>query len=84
MEEVNITIEFRIFEDIKYQSKLTTLIFWTTFAQKRCFWSKKEKVNIIIEFCIFELVYNTSHKLLRPSQFLEKIMEILEWTTLQK
>ena len=25
---------------------------------------------------------NISHKLLRPSQFLEKFMEILEWSTL--
>ena len=29
-------------------------------------------------------VYNISHKLLRPSQFLEKFMKILEWSTLQK
>ena len=28
--------------------------------------------------------YNISHKLLRPSQFLEKFMKILEWSTLQK
>ena len=28
--------------------------------------------------------YNISHKLLRPSQFLEKFMEILEWFTLPK
>ena len=28
--------------------------------------------------------YSISHKLLRPSQFLEKFMEILEWSTLQK
>ena len=27
---------------------------------------------------------NISHKLLRPSQFLEKFMKILEWSTLQK
>ena len=25
-----------------------------------------------------------SHKLLRPTQFLEKILETLEWSTLQK
>ena len=28
--------------------------------------------------------HNISHKLLRPSQFLEKFMKILEWSTLQK
>ena len=28
--------------------------------------------------------YNISHKLLRPSQFLEKFIEILEWSTLQQ
>ena len=27
---------------------------------------------------------NISHKLLRPSQFLEKFVKILEWSTLQK
>ena len=27
---------------------------------------------------------NISHKLSRPSQFLEKFMEILKWSTLQK
>ena len=27
---------------------------------------------------------NISHKLLRPSQILEKFLEILEWSTLQK
>ena len=27
---------------------------------------------------------NIAHKLLRPSQFLEKFMELLEWFTLKK
>ena len=27
---------------------------------------------------------NISHKLLRPNQFLERFLEILEWSTLQK
>ena len=27
---------------------------------------------------------NISHKLLRPTQFLEKFLEILEWSTLRK
>ena len=40
----------------KFQPKLKILIFWTKFAQKRCFRSKTKKVNITIEFCIFELV----------------------------
>ena len=40
----------------KFQLKLTILIFWTKFAHKKCFWSKREKVNSPIEFCIFELV----------------------------
>ena len=33
------------------------MIFWTKFAQKRCFPSGTEKVNTTMEFCIFELVY---------------------------
>ena len=32
----------------------------------------------------FQSMYNISHKLLRPSQFLEKFVKILEWSTLQK
>ena len=40
----------------KFQLKLTTLIFWTKFAQKVYLRSKTEKVNIAIEFRIFELV----------------------------
>ena len=40
----------------KFQLKLTILLFWTKFAQKEYFRSKTEKVNIIIEFCIFELI----------------------------
>ena len=47
----------------KFQAKLSILIFWTKFAQKRYFWSKAEKVNIIIEFCVFELVYVPNFRL---------------------
>ena len=36
--------------------KQTILNSGTKFAQKKCFQSKREKVNITIEFCIFELV----------------------------
>ena len=36
--------------------KLTSLVFWTKFAQKECFWFETEKVNSVIEFYIFELV----------------------------
>ena len=43
--------------DTKFQHKQTILIFWTEFAQKRHFWSNKRKVNISIEFCIFELIW---------------------------
>ena len=43
---------------IEFPLQLTILIFWAKFAQKADFRSKAEKVNITIEFCIFELVYN--------------------------
>ena len=33
------------------------MISWVKFSQKGCFWSQTEKVNITIEFCVFELVY---------------------------
>ena len=41
----------------KFQSQLTIFTFWTKFAQKGYFQSKTEKLNITIEFCMFELVY---------------------------
>ena len=41
-------LHIRISLGTKFQLKLTVLIFWTKFAQK---------VNIMIEFCIFEIVY---------------------------
>ena len=37
--------------------KPTILFFWTKFFQKGYFWSKTQKVNIITEFCIFELIW---------------------------
>ena len=40
----------------KFQLKQTILIFWTKFAHRGCFLTKKEKVNSTTEFCIFELV----------------------------
>ena len=41
---------------IKFHFKQTILNFGTKFTQKEYFWSKLEKVNIITEFCIFELI----------------------------
>ena len=46
----------RISLGIKFQLKLTILIFWTKFALKGCFRSKTEKVNTIIELWLLELV----------------------------
>ena len=40
----------------KLQLKLTILIFWTKFTQKRYFRLKAVKVNSTIELRIFELV----------------------------
>ena len=40
---------------MKFKLKMTIFSFWTKFAQKQYFRSKTEKVNIHIEFCIFEL-----------------------------
>ena len=51
--------------DTKFQLKLTILIFRTNLP-KKSIWSKTEKVNTItIEFCIFELVCNHFHNILR-------------------
>ena len=50
IEKVNSVIEFCRFE------LLTIFIFWTKFAQKGYLWSKTEKMTIIIEVSIFELV----------------------------
>ena len=50
-------LHIRISLGTKFQVKLTILIFWTKFEQKEYIQSKTEKVNITIEFSIFELVY---------------------------
>ena len=49
----------------KYDLKLTILIFWTKIGQKGCFKFKREKVNIITEFCVFELVTQVQEMPLR-------------------
>ena len=49
-------MHIRISLCIKLHSEQTILNCWTKFAQKRYFWSRTEKVNIIIEFHIFKLV----------------------------
>ena len=49
-------LHIRISLCIKFHFKQTTLSFWTRFAQERYLWSKTEKLNIIIEFCLFKLV----------------------------
>ena len=48
-------VQFLISLGTTFQLKLTILIFWTKFVQRKHFWSKTKKVNSIIEFCIFEL-----------------------------
>ena len=40
----------------KFQLKVTILIFWTNGAQRRCFRSKTEEVDIITEFRTLKLV----------------------------
>ena len=47
----------------KFSIKLTILTFSTKLAQKKRFWSKKQKVNTAIEFCIIELVKVSSFTL---------------------
>ena len=49
-------LHVRISVSTKFLLKLIILFFWAKFAQKENFQPKKVKVNIIIEFCIFELV----------------------------
>ena len=36
----------------KFQLKLTTLVFWTKFSKKMCFWSKTKKKDINIKFYV--------------------------------
>ena len=42
-------------DSTEFQFKLAILIFWTKSASKQYFLFKKEKINDILEFCIFEL-----------------------------
>ena len=39
------------------------MIFWTKFAQKEYLQTKTKKANTTIEFCIFELVYNSTYSI---------------------
>ena len=57
--------DFLIVIGIKFQLNLPILIFWIKFARKEYFRSRTEKVNITIEFCIFELDYNHVRNFLR-------------------
>ena len=50
-------MHIRISLCIKLHFEQTILNFWTKFAQQRYLWSKTEKVNIIIEFGLFKLVF---------------------------
>ena len=49
-------MHIRISLCIKFHFEQTILNFWTKFAQERYLWSKRGKVNIIIEFRIFKLL----------------------------
>ena len=49
----------------KFYFRLIILICWTKFAPKVYFWYITEKVNTVIEFCIFKLTYNQFHSILR-------------------
>ena len=56
---MKITIKCYIFElayVLNFQLNLVILFIWTKFAQKEYYWSQTKKVNMTIEFCIFELV----------------------------
>ena len=59
----------RIRLDTKFQLKLVILIIWTKFIQNRYFWTKTVKVNTIIGFYIFGLVYNRGQNILEQSRF---------------
>ena len=51
-----IFLHIRIRLDTKFSLKLTILIFWTKFTQKKAFPIENKKVNNVIEFFIFKLV----------------------------
>ena len=51
-----------------FHHKETTL---TKFSEKRCFWSKTEKVNISIEFCIFKLDFVPDFSLYKQFWFFQ-------------
>ena len=53
---LSITIEFSLFELIKTPNIILNSEFWTKFfcfTQKEYFWSKREKLIIVIEFSMF-------------------------------
>ena len=66
-------LHIQITAGTKVQLKLTSLIFWTKFAQKGCFWSQTEKMNSAIEFCICKLVEVPNFSLNRQFWFLDQV-----------
>ena len=54
-EHNHLILNMRISLGTKFQLKLTRII-WIKFVQKERFQFKTEKVNTIIQFCIFKLV----------------------------
>ena len=56
-------LHIRIILGTKLQLKLANFIFWTKFSQNQYFRSKTEKVDITIEFCIFEVVLELNFRL---------------------
>ena len=57
-------LHIRISLGTNFQLKLTIAIFWTKFAKKSSYFqSKTDKIDTIIDYCIFELVFVTNFTL---------------------
>ena len=69
----HLILHIQIKLDDIFQLKLTILIFWTKFIQERYFRFKTEKMNITIEFCIFELIKVKNFSLNWQFWFLDQI-----------
>ena len=68
---------------MKWKNLVITIRKYATCAPNIFEKLSENQINTDFDSNFLKFCDNISHKLLRPSQLLEKFMEILEWSTLQ-
>ena len=85
---IRLKLEGSCLKNLLYKKKCNKFIY---FLRVRCMvtrfkrWFYFQRLLFFLSVSWLRMfIYNISHKLLRPNQFLEKFLEILECSTLQK